>query len=97
MFDQVDDSRFDRAVTAIIQESEIKFFPSVGEFRGYIPAPGKKPYCGKCNEGWVWVPDMEARRLYDNDTAMACKRCECRSGPGYQRWMQEVHEWRPNQ
>ena len=89
--------RFVTAVTKIIQDSELRYFPSVGEFRGYLPPAGKKPYCGQCNEGWVSVPDYEARSLYGNDTAMANKRCECRSGPGYQRWQQEVHEWRPGQ
>lgn len=89
--------RFTRAVDSIINVSDYKFFPTVAEFRAYIPKAEKKPLCGQCESGWKRVPDVEARRLYGDKNATAMIRCECRRGPGFQKSEQEGQEWRPNQ
>lgn len=72
------EQRFTAGATAIINEGRYKLFPSVAEFRSYVPERVRKPYCGNCIEGWRFVPDYEARKMYHNDTAMAVVRCECR-------------------
>ena len=77
VWDEIGDARFKAAVTNIITNSDLRFFPSVGEFRGYVPNTARIVYCGQCTEGWRYVPDYEARRLYNNDSAMAVIRCGC--------------------
>lgn len=41
----------------------------------------RKPYCNKCDGGWIPVPDYLARKLYKDPNAMAYARCECRREP----------------
>lgn len=81
---EIGENRFRLAVDSILANGNFRFFPSQGEFRGYIPSAERKPLCGKCESGWIRVPDYEARRMYGNSTATCMLRCECRSGPGYQ-------------
>lgn len=77
--ERVGESRFKSGVTRIIQDSKLQFFPSVGEFMGYVPETAKIVYCGEtgCLEGFRYVPDYEARRLYHNESAMAVRKCGC--------------------
>ena len=79
VLERVGESRFKAAVTRVIQESRLQFFPSIGEFLGYVPETAKIIYCGEagCIDGFRMVPDYEARRLYGNDTAMAARKCGC--------------------
>jgi len=88
--------RFRSATDSIINASEYKFFPTISEFRGYLPKAAKNPLCGKCESGWIMVPDPVARGMYGNPNATMALRCECRRGPSYQAW-RESPEWRPFQ
>ncbi len=81
IWDEIGESLFTRTVTKIIHESRLQFFPSCGEFRGFIPnANAKKfwrdPNCPDCKgTGFKMVADYDARQAYGNDTAMAALRC----------------------
>lgn len=61
VYDEVGEDRFRRGVQDIMQSSEIKFFPPVAVFRGYIPAPigrtwWRNPECPDCfGTGWQEV------------------------------------------
>ncbi len=82
VFKQVGEGRFNRAVTAIIHSAELAYFPSVAAFRGYVPSSAEvRQYCGKCEHGWIFVPDEKARELYHNQAEMAMP-CECTGGVG---------------
>lgn len=61
--------RFTAGATAIINEGKYKLFPSVAEFRSYVPERRRKPYCGECVDGW---------RITIADGIRAAYRCECR-------------------
>lgn len=79
--DEVGIARFDAAVSKVIHEGPYKFFPSVAEFRSFIPAPsGRYPdaNCESCHgSGWMRVADYEARRMYGDPNAMCVLRCQC--------------------
>ena len=81
VFDEVGISRFDAGVSAIITEGKYQFFPSMAEFRGFIPAPGGRhadANCEKCHgSGWMRLPDYEARRMYRDPNASCVLRCQC--------------------
>jgi hypothetical protein len=94
IWEEVGEHRFTRAVDSLVASAPYLFFPNQAEFRGYIPATGKKPSCGKCDSGWLMVPDAVARGVYGDPNAMMAIRCECRRGPSYQTW-RESPEWRP--
>jgi hypothetical protein len=79
--DEVGISRFDAAVSKIIHENAYKFFPSVAEFRAYVPqASGRHAdaNCEKCHgTGWMRLPDYEARGMYRDPSAACVLRCQC--------------------
>lgn len=81
IWEKVGADRFAIGVTRIIHESELRFFPSCGEFRGYIPNSNDKtwrrdPGCERCHgTGWQRLPDYEARRMYGDQLAMCSLRC----------------------
>lgn len=85
VWNDVGESRFRRGVDSIIATAPFRFFPSQAEFRGYVPGSERAKFCGKCDAGWVMVPDCEARQVYGNDTAMAAARCECAGGTDWLR------------
>ena len=79
LYSQVGAQRFERAVTAIIHEGGYHFFPTVGEFKSHVPASTeRKPWCGKCNEGFLYIPDPEAYELYGDPDATKMMFCSCR-------------------
>jgi hypothetical protein len=82
LFDQIGAERFAAAVQRVIFESGLRYFPSISEFRSYVPelTQSAGAFCNECEGGWRYVPDHEARRLYKNETAMAVVRCQCRRG-----------------
>jgi hypothetical protein len=96
IWNDVGEYRFRRAVDSIVATAALQFFPSQAEFRGYIPSAGKKRGCGKCDSGWIMIPDPVARGEYGDLNATMALRCECRRGPSYQTW-RESPEWRPFQ
>ena len=71
--------RFGRGVHKMLHESNLRFFPTLAEFRGYVPASEKRVYCGHCNEGFISVVDEEAQKLYGGDRRMAMP-CDCTGG-----------------
>lgn len=94
LWKEVGHERFTKATDAIIATGNYKFFPTVAEFRGYIPQAKRKPFCGQCESGWIRVPDYAARRLYQNTTATEMLRCECRRGEGFEKYEKRVVAWR---
>ena len=84
-------ARFGRAVHSLLYDSGLKFFPSIAEFRGYIPASEKRAHCGNCQDGFVMRPDYEARRLYKNDSAMKAFPCECTGGADRLKRLQDAN------
>lgn len=80
IFREVGASRFEQAVSKIVREGQYKFFPSQAEFRGFIPSKGGWKPCGKCESGFVRVPDLEAEMLYGDPTATKMIFCQCRYG-----------------
>lgn len=95
VFKEVGEERFTQATDSIIAHGQYQFFPTVAEFRGYIPAPKRKMFCGKCENGWIRVTDYEAMSLYEDKTATAMIRCECRRGPGFEKYERRVKAWIP--
>jgi len=81
IFDEVGVSRFDAGVSSILREGKYQFFPSLAEFRAFIPAPGGRhadANCEKCHgSGWMRLPDYEARRMYRDPNATCVLRCQC--------------------
>ena len=79
VFREVGQERFAQAVDVIIREGLYKFFPSQAEFRAYIPKGDRmwKP-CQNCTEGFIQVPDFEARNIYADPGATMVRFCECR-------------------
>lgn len=79
LFAGVGEQRFNRGVGTIIREGRYQFFPSMAEFRGFVPAGEQrwKP-CGKCEEGFIRVPDPEAELLYGDPGATKMIFCKCR-------------------
>ena len=85
VWDDVGEDRFRRAVQDIIHSSELRFFPSIGEFRGYIPAPAGKtwwrnPTCPGCH-GTGWTELLPQKLLpngcWQDRTVKRCKREGC--------------------
>ena len=82
LFDLVGEERF-RAGVQNVLESTTQFFPSIGQFRTYLPNPPvgertwwRDPNCPKCHgTGWFYVRDHEANRLYGRTDAQAVLRC----------------------
>lgn len=93
IFDEVGQARFSTAVDDIIRQNPYTLFPTQAEFRGYLPPVEKKPTCGKCKNGWIMVPDYQARKLYKNEIAMCTLRCECRRGPKFEAYEKRVKAW----
>ena len=69
--------RFSKAVQKIIHESQYKYFPSVGEFMGYVPKPDRAFWrdanCECKGTGFVdaGVDD------YENPQVARCNNPEC--------------------
>ncbi len=78
VFKDVGESRFSRGVTAVIHNGKFSFFPSIAEFRGFVPSAGRWTPCGKCESGFIRVPDKEAEMLYGDPTATKMIFCQCR-------------------
>lgn len=79
IFDEVGEERFAVAVEAITTNSSHEYFPSIAEFRGFIPSP-KPRFCDKCVDGWVYVKNacdaFVAGVIHDR----AVGPCSCRGG-----------------
>jgi len=70
----VGQARFTAAVSAVIREGGIRFFPTISEFSSYVPPESNVARnCGKCRSGWV-VAYYKKRKI------PAMKRCECKGG-----------------
>jgi hypothetical protein len=68
-----------KAVKSCISDPQKgEFCPQTAKIASYAPPVEHQiAYCGNCVDGWVMVPDYEARRLYKNETATATLRCQC--------------------
>ena len=52
LWEEIGEKRFTRATEGIISDSPYQYFPSIAEFRSYIPAEGRK-FCGNCDNGFI--------------------------------------------
>ena len=94
LYSQVGADRFDRAVTRIIHEGTCHYFPAIAEFKPFIPEPEQRqPFCENCVEGFVRVPDYEARRIYGDPDATRMRMCECRQSSAVGRNALSDEEW----
>lgn len=76
MFQDFGESRFRAGVASIIEARAYSLFPTEAEFRGYVPPPPKRQYCGKCMDGWVYVDGTNR----DTQLEHGVRRCECMTG-----------------
>ena len=65
LFRQVGWDRFAAGVDRCVFESELLFFPSIKEFKPYIPDPPEKEQ--SANERAAWERDMRAKRAQHPD------------------------------
>ena len=85
VWNEVGESRFERAVGKIVQESDRQFFPTVGEFRSFIPvAPRggfwRDPNCPDCHgTGFKEVTTLVKRPdgTWQNREVARCRREGC--------------------
>jgi hypothetical protein len=74
LYCEIGHERFVAGVNKIIREGGYSFFPSLAEFRGYLPDnPSSRAFCGNCNEGWLYTTDSVGES--------AVRPCECRPRP----------------